>query len=136
MPSRESGVIYGEASNHPQPKTYTINNPVTIHQSTDRKVSATHDSNTTSSGSHSKTGSGSSTTTSTVEETPGPFDEIVQTFMTRTQGRNVDYDAIDEDIDLIKEIYAMAEQNGEPVADYYDDLNEEEKAQKLVLMLI
>lgn len=55
--------------------------------------------------------------------------------MERTQGRGVDYAAIDEDAELIQQIYGMAAESGEEVADYYDDLNED-KAQKLVLMLI
>ena len=56
-------------------KTYTVNNPVTIHSSGSSSVSSSSTSSSTSSGSHSSTGSGSSTTTTTVTEEPNWFDK-------------------------------------------------------------
>ena len=118
------------------PSTYTINNPITVHSSHDQKVSGHSDTSVTSSGSHSKSTTGTSTTTTTVEV--DPLSAEIQLFLERTKGRNVDYDAIEADEELIRAIYAQAERTNGEVADYYDDLNEAdaEDGNRLVLMLI
>ena len=127
MPDRSQVVT------RPHARTYTLNNPVTIHSSHDQTTSATSKGSQTSSGSHSKTGSGSSTTTTTVTETPNPLGAQIKEFLRRTEGRNVDYDMVQGDMDLIAEIEDEADRTNGEFADYYDDLNEDGK---LMLMLI
>ena len=126
------------SSNVVVPKSYKLDNPVTIHQTHDRKVSGTSNTSTTSSGSQSRTGSRQSTTTTTVTEPqyPHALKQQLDVFEERTQGLGVDYSVLENDRELIQQIYEMGEQSGEPVADYWEDLQEVPAKKRLALMLI
>lgn len=85
------------------PRSYKLDNPITIHSTHDQKISSNSDSSSTASGSHSRSGSGSSTTTTTVEETPLPvaLTEQLKVFQERTEGRGVNMAQLDDDFELI-----------------------------------
>jgi hypothetical protein len=85
------------------PRSYKLDNPVTIHSTHDQTISSSSDSSSTASGSHSRSGSGTSTTTTTVEETPLPaaLTEQLKVFEERTEGRGVNMAQLNDDFELI-----------------------------------